>query len=233
MGVVVPIVSTSLHGSSNAEIVPFGGPTAFHYFGGTPTNPVLNASRTVDGASLGLGDVAVRSKLSVHQSARSSVALLGEARFATGNDDDLLGAGRFSARGLAIISTSAGNFSAHGNTGFVYRAGGRLNDGVLGTVGFDDLISRYVTVAADLVTELQVGRSKLTLPGPVQYDAPFKRTIDPTSIPDMADDIVNGSLGFKVTVPGGFTAVTNALVPLNRGGLRADLVYTAGLEYSF
>jgi hypothetical protein len=233
MGVVVPIVSTSLHGSSDAEIVPFGGPSAFHYFGGTTTNPVLNASRSVDGSALGLGDVAVRSKLSLHQSARSSVALLGEARFASGNDDDLLGAGRFSARGLAIFSTHVGTFSAHGNSGFVYRAGGQLNHGVLGTLGFDDLIADRVTLAADLVTEMQVGRSKLTLPPPVHYDAPFKRTINPSSIPDMADDIVNGSVGFKLTVPGGFTVITNALVPLNRGGLRADLTYAAGLEYAF
>ena len=54
-----------------------------------------------------------------------------------------------------------------------------------------------VTLATDLISEMQVGHSKLVLPAPVQYDYPFKRTIVPTSIPDMADDIVNGSFGFK------------------------------------
>jgi hypothetical protein len=49
----------------------------------------------------------------------------------------------------------------------------------------------------------------------------------------MADDIVNGSFGFKFSVPTGFTVITNAIVPLNRGGLRANLTYTAGVEYSF
>ena len=57
------------------------------------------------------------------------------------------------------------------------------NDAVLGTVGFDDLIADHVTVAADLVSELQVGHSKLALPAPVEYDYPFKRTIVPTSVP--------------------------------------------------
>jgi hypothetical protein len=55
----------------------------------------------------------------------------------------------------------------------------------------------------------------------------------PTSIPDIADDIVAGSFGFKFVIPNGFTAIANALVPLNRGGLRANVTYTAGLEFAF
>jgi hypothetical protein len=229
----MPIVSTSLHGSSLANIIPFGGPTAAHFFAGTPSNPVLSATRDVSGSATGLGDASVRVKLGVHQSPTTNVALQGEARFATGNADELLGAGAFSARGLAIISTRVGNFSAHGNTGFLYRAGGSVNSAVLGTVGFDQLLTDHVTIATDLVSEMQVGASKLQLPPPVNFDYPFKRTINPTSIPDMADNIVNGSFGFKFTTPGAFTIVTNALIPLNRGGLRANVTYTAGLEYAF
>jgi hypothetical protein len=175
----------------------------------------------------------VRTKLSVHQSARSSVAVLGEARFATGNQDELLGAGNFSSRGLAIVSAKFGGLSAHGNAGYLYRGGDLQNSAVIGTLGFDNLIADRVTLAADLVSELQVGRSNLKLPPPVQYDYPFRRTINPTSIPAMADDIVNGALGLKYASGNGVTIVTNALVPLNRGGLRANLTYTLGLEYAF
>ena len=233
VSVVVPIVSTSMHGASNAQIIPFGGPTAAHFFAGTPTNPVLSASRNVDGSATGLGDVAVRAKLNIHQSPRSDVALLGEARFATADADQLLGAGTFSSRGLAIFSARFGTFSPHLNTGYLYRSGVNQNSAVLGTFGFDDLIADHVTLAADLVSELQVGKSKLQLPGPVHYDYPFQRTIDPTSIPNIADNIVNGSFGFKFTLPQGFTLVTNALVPLNRGGLRANTTLTLGTEYAF
>jgi len=233
VGVVVPLVSTTLRGQSTANIIPFGGPTAAHFFAGTPSNPVLNATRLVDGSAFGLGDVAVRTKWSIRQTARAGLALLGDVRFATGNDDDLLGAGRFSARGLAILSAKFDNFSPHGNVGYVFRAGDLQNDAVLATVGFDHLMSDRVTIATDLVSELQVGRSKLRLPEPVHYDYPFEPTITPTSIPTMADDIVNGSLGFKYAPSNGFTVVANALVPLNRGGLRANITYTAGLEYSF
>jgi hypothetical protein len=78
-----------------------------------------------------------------------------------------------------------------------------------------------------------VGDSKLHLPGQVTYDAPFRRTLNPTNIPDIRDDIVNGSFGFKVTPARNTTGVLNALFPLNRGGLRANLVYTAAIEYTF
>jgi hypothetical protein len=236
VGVVVPLVSSHLHGQSFAEVVPFGGPTATHFFAGTPTNPVLSATRDVSGSAFGLGDVAVRSKLKVHESDRSRVALLGEARFATGASDDLLGAGVFTARGLAILSGVVGNFSPHTNVGYAYHARtGDLpwNDAVIATVGFDDLMAPHVTLAVDLVSELQVGRSNLHLPGPVVYDSPFHRVITPTSIPDERDDLVNGSFGGKYQLPNGFTAVANVLVPLNRGGVRPNLIYTTALEFNF
>ena len=235
-GVVVPVVSTRMHGESTAQIIPFGGPNAVHFFAGTPTNPVLSASRSVSGSSLGLGDVAVRTKIGVHDSPRSALALLGEARFATGSANDLLGAGGWSARGLAVLSGRIESFSPHLNAGYVYhsRDDDRVwNDAVLATVGFDHLMTEHVTIAADLVTELQVGDSKLKLPGEVVFDTPFHRTIQPTTIPDRRDDLVNGSLGFKFTMPRSFTIVANALVPLNRGGMRPDIIYTTGVELSF
>jgi hypothetical protein len=233
VGIVLPLVSTTMRGQSNAEIIPFGGPTAAHFFSGTPTNPVLAAERVVSGSSFGLGDVAIRTKVRLRQSPRGNLAVLGDARFATGDQSELLGAGNFSARGVAILSGRFGNFSPHGNAGYIYRAGSVQSDAVLATAGFDHLMAEHVTLAADLVSELQVGKSKLELPTPVHYDYPFKRTITPTSIPVMADDIVNGSLGFKFSTTNGFTLVTNALVPLNRGGLRANVTYTAGLEFAF
>lgn len=236
VGVVVPLVSSHMHGQSFIQVLPFGGTTAAHFFAGTPTNPVLSATRDVNGSSFGLGDVAVRSKLKVHESDKSRVALLGEARFATGASDDLLGAGVFSARGMAVVSGVVGAFSPHANVGYAYHARTShlpWNDAVIATAGFDDLIASHVTLAADLVSELQVGRSNLRLPGPVTYDAPFHRVIQPTTIPDQRDDIVNGSFGFKYQLPSGFTAVANVLVPLNRGGMRPDIIYTTALEFNF
>src|SRR2546425_2269996 len=104
IGVVLPIVSSSLRGTSDAQIIPFGGTTAQHFFGGTPDNPVLTTSRFVEGSATGIGDVAARVKVSITQSERTTFALLGDVRFPTGSEDDLLGSGHLAARGLGILS---------------------------------------------------------------------------------------------------------------------------------
>src|SRR5207237_8012214 len=54
-GAVIPIVQTSLIGSSEAQVRPFGGPTAAHFFAGTPANPVLTADRPTTGSGAATG----------------------------------------------------------------------------------------------------------------------------------------------------------------------------------
>jgi hypothetical protein len=233
IGVALPFVSTSLEGHSLATIIPFGGDSAFHYFGGTASNPILSASRIVQGSASGLGDVAVRIKLNVHNSDRSSVALLADGRFPTGNEQDLLGAGQFSGRFVAVVSARFGAFSPHADVGYLRRVGVLRNDAVLATVGFDHLLGPSVTLAADLISQLQVGANKLTVPGPVHYDVPFSRDVQTSDIPDIRDDLINGSFGMKFTLNGGPNVIANALVPLNRGGLRPNVLWTLGIEYSF
>jgi len=229
----LPVVSASLRGTSNAELVPFGGPPAVHFFAGTPDNPVLHATRTVEGSATGIGDVAARLKLNLNQSARSAFALLIDARFPTGSEEDLLGSGHFSGRGLAIVSARFDDFTPHANVGFLVRSGKLENDAVLATVGFDQRLASWATIAADLISEFQVGASKLRLPTTVHYQAPFRRTIEPSSIPEIRDDLINGSVGVKFRTYGELTAVANAIVPLNRAGLRPNLLWTFGMEYSF
>jgi hypothetical protein len=230
---VLPLVSTRFRGISEATIIPFGGTTATHFFAGTPSDPVLSATRAVEGSAFGVGDVGVRTKLLVRQTQKASLALFGDARFATGDESDLLGAGYFSARGAAAITAAFGAFSPHVNAGYLYRNSANASDAILGVVGFDHLMSSNVTLAFDLLSSLQVGEQKFRLPQPVNIDYPFQRVVEPTSIPNTRDNIVDGSLGFKFSHPSGATAIVNALVPLNDGGLRGRKVFTIGLEYGF
>jgi hypothetical protein len=230
---VIPLVATRFHGLSEAQVVPFGGTSATHFFDGSPTEPVLTARREESGSAFGVGDVAVRSKLLIRQTPRASLALFGDARFATGDENDLLGAGYFQARGAVAITGQFGSFSPHLNAGYLFRNSDDANDAVLGAIGFDHLMAANVTIAMDLLSSLQVGASQLRLPQEITIDYPFRRVIRPTSIPEMRDDIVDGSLGFKITHPSGATAILNALVPLNTGGLRGRTVFTVGLEYAF
>jgi hypothetical protein len=233
LGVVLPLITTSLNGASTAQINPFGPPPAVHFFGGTPTNPVLTASRFVEGSSTGLGDVVARVKVNLRRGDPVSVALLADTRFPTGSEDDLLGSGAFAERGLGIVSARFGNFSPHANVGFVHRGGEFETDAFLGTLGFDHLLAPWATLAVDVISEFQVDDSPLTLPAPVVIVAPYTRTITPSTIPDRRDDLINGSIGVKLTAVAGLTVIANTIWPLNRGGLRPDVIWTAGLEYNF
>jgi hypothetical protein len=233
IGVALPLVSVSLAGTSDAQVNPFGPPPAVHFFGGTPENPILTASRSVEGSSTGLGDVDGRVKLNLRRADPLSVAILADVRFPTGSESNLLGSGAFAARGLAIFSARFGNFSPHANLGYLYRGGQFETDAVLATAGFDHLLAPWATLAVDLISQLQVGESPLQVPGPVHIEAPYHRTIIPTVIPDTRDDIVDGSIGVKLTAAPGLTVVGNSEWSLNRGGLRPDVIWTAGLEYNF
>ncbi|MDH3290501.1 MAG: hypothetical protein OEO20_08180 [Gemmatimonadota bacterium] len=233
VSVAVPIISTSLRGTSAAQVVPFGGPQATHFFEGTPTNAELSASRFVEGSATGLGDVAARLKIRLGQSQTAAFAILGDARFATGSEVDLLGSGRTSVRGLGIVSAQFGAFAPHANVGYVYREGDLQNDALLATLGFDHMLSNWAALAVEVISELQVGESQLTVPDPVTIDVPFRRTIDLTNIPNRRDDIINGSVGMKFVTSTGLRIIANALFPLNTGGLRPSLAWTAGLEYNF
>jgi hypothetical protein len=231
LSVAAPLVHTSFQGRSTAQIVPFGTP-AFHFFGGTAADPILRASTATFGSATGIGDVAARVKINLANKNSFAFAVLGDARFATGDEKQLLGAGDASFRAMAIASAQYGAFSPHLNGGYLWRGGNLANDAVIANVGFDQALNDWVTLAADVLSEWEVGDSKLKLPGPVTFTIPFTRTVDPTDIPNKRDNRANASLGFKF-ITGGPTIVTNALIPLIRGGLQPNVVWTTGVEFNF
>jgi len=232
LGVALPIITTSIRGSSVAQVVPFGGPTAAHFFAGTVDNPTLQASRFIEGSATGIGDIVTRAKFGISESRRTTIAILADARFPTGREQDFLGSGSFSFRGLGILSSQFGDFSPHVNMGYLYQSGDLANDAVLATIGFDQLLAHWATLAVDLLSEFEVGESSLVIPPDVHLETPFRRTISPSTIPNGRDDRINGSIGFKFLTGAGPIIVTNAMVPIS-GGLRPDIVFTASLEYTF
>jgi hypothetical protein len=232
IGVAVPIISSSLRGTSRAQVQPFG-PDVNHYFSGSLGNPGLSAERLVQGSASGLGDVAARAKIRVGRNENTAFAILGDARFATGSVEDLLGSGEFAVRGLGIVSAQFGAFAPHANVGYLYRDGELQNDSFLATLGFDHLLADWAALAVDVISEFQVGESKIATPQPVDIEVPFARSVSTSNIPEMRDDIIAGSFGFKFLTPSGITIVTNSLWPLNDGGLRASVAWTLGLEYNF
>jgi hypothetical protein len=233
IGVAVPLVRTSVSGSSIGRVIPFGNGSP-HFFGDTTGGLPRRYSDTsfVDGSATGIGDIAARVKINLHQSPRTGFAVLVDARLPTGDEKNFLGAGKASVRGMGIWSARWSDFSPHGNFGYLYRGGTRQSNAILTTVGFDQLLSPRATLAVDFIGEWQVGDSKLVIPGAVQIDSPIVRLVLPANIPNQHDHVVNASIGFKLKA-GGLTFVTNGLMPLRKAGLQSDFIWTVGAERTF
>jgi len=232
LSIAVPVVHASVQGTSVATIHPAGYPSP-HRFAGTDSAPVMTAVATMDGSATGVGDVAARLKVNIVQSNAFGAAILLDGRFPTGNEENLLGSGKFSGRGLGIVSAKFGTLAPHLNIGYVFRDAQQSNNSVIATAGFDNAVAGWATMAFDLLSEWQLGDSKLKIPGPVQYLLPFPHTVIPTNIPAQKDDFLSASVGFKFQTPRGILITTNALFPLRNSGMQPSVVWTGGLEYNF
>jgi hypothetical protein len=239
LGFIVPVVHTSLAAHSLAQIIPFGGPPtgATHFLAGSAEDPVLSTTQVVAGSATGIGDIAGRMKVNLLERNRAAVALLADVRAPTGDEKDFLGTGEWAFRGLGILSLQFGDFSPHANAGYVWRgknaANGVANDALLATLGFDQVFAPWATFSADVISELQLGRSVFEVPAPITFTEPFVRSVRPMEISDARDNLVTVSLGFRLATLSNFMGVANTLIPVTGSSPRPDFAWTVGVEYDF
>lgn len=227
VGISVPLVHTAVSGHSHAQILPFG-PTPHHFAGGTG----LMSDASMSGSATGIGDITLRGKARLAESGAAGFAVLADVRLPTGKDEDLLGSGSTSVRGLAIASARYGDFSPHANGGFVWRGGEFERSAILATAGFDQLLAPWATLALDVISTWEVGEKKLSLPEPRHFDVPYERTLALTNIRNGHDDIIYTSVGAKLSRGENLTVVVNGLIPVLRGGLQPNVAWTLGFEYN-
>jgi hypothetical protein len=230
IGFAVPLVNLSIDGTSIGTIVSTTG-TVVHYWKGTVDAPQLVDTAHGSAKETGIGDVSIRAKFNLVQSAIGGAAFLADVRLPTGKKENLLGTGKTSVTSWFITSLTLKQFTPHANIGYLYRSGENQNSGILSAVGFDALIASPLTLAADVVGQWPVGTDKLTLPKPAVY---LDGTVVPrTNIPNGNDDIVAASIGGKLLIGAGFTGVGNVLFPISEGGMRPNATWTVGLERTF
>lgn len=238
LSLLVPVVRANLSGYSDAEIVIGEGedPAAGFSFGGPTEDPKLRERAVLPLLkATGLGDASIRGKFRLSDSdSRFGFAVLSDVRVPTGKDEDFLGAQGWWVGGMAVVSMAAmSGFSPHANLGGVYRSGEGERDALLGTLGFDHRASARLTIAGDLMAQIPMGDNPLTRKEVTIQDAQGGITTVPNSnLPAVNDHQFDGALGFKFRL-GKFAAVANAIVPLNDGGLRSDVLWTFGLQGGF
>jgi hypothetical protein len=230
LSVAVPVVHSSMTGSSTAQIFTFGTP-AVHFFSGDSANPVLRASATTFGSASGLGDIDGRMKIGITAAQKFSSSLMIDVRFPTGDPDNLLGSGTYSGRALAIFSSHFGNFNPHANVGYLFREGD-LNDEIVANAGFDAVIASFATMAIDVLSNWVLG-TPFQVPPPVNYTSPYQRTVIPTTVPNGYDHRIDASAGFKFKISKPGTLIVNALLPMRDGGVEPSVVWSGGFEFNF
>lgn len=225
VGIVAPLVQTRLRGQSSASVVAGAAGGSSTVFGGTAAAPVLTSQQVIGGRVSGIGDVALRAKVNFVDRPTGGIGLVGDVRLPTGDADNLLGSGTFSARVLGVYSGRFGGLTPYANAGYLYFADRAINDAFLATVGVDADMAPWATVSLSFVGQLQSGTSAYRLP-----KSPSTRPL--ANIPEIRDDALSASLGAKVGVRG-VRATANVLAPYSRGGPRPDLAYTFGIERVF
>ena len=225
LGVVLPLVHTRLTGESTARVVSGGSGAPSTVLGGTPDAPVLSSRQAIGGRVSGIGDVALRAKVNLVDRPAGGFGVVGDVRLPTGDADNLLGSGSFSARVLGVYSGRFAALTPYANAGYLYFADRAINDAFLATVGVDADMAPWVTVSLSFVGQLQAGSSA--------YRLPAGRGASPlTNIPEIRDDALSASLGAKLGVRG-LRVTANVLAPYTNGGPRPDLAYTLGVERAF
>lgn len=208
IGILVPLVRIKMDVTANAEIVesPSNSESGIHTFEGGPESPRDSAS----GTAFGLGDIVLRAKYHLVKSklVDMSGALL--IKTPSGDEDDFLGTGDLTIRPFFILSnTYFKKFTPHINVGYEFNLDDGKRNALEYVVGFELGLFRDFTTLADVI-------------GSYEPDGD-----------GIGDNIVNLSVGVRWNLFARFILSANTILPLNDQGLRADVIPTLAVEYTF
>jgi len=212
IGAALPIVTLSLNGSRVDT-----------YRGTELVQAIGSASAS------GAGDFLIRGKYNLLRRTGSGLAIGGEARLPTGNEQNLLGTGEASIKPRFIASLERDRIAVHGDVGYAIGGlskeldyGGAIT--VLGTPRFTlvgEIAGRRLSSAGRL--------TETTEPHPTLVGVD---TIRLTSV-ERATGRMVGLVGFKWNIAATVLLSANVMRPLTSAGLNARWMSTFALDYSF
>lgn len=161
-----------------------------------------------DESAFGTGDLFLRSKWHFANTRYADFATVGVLTLPTGNADDFLGFHDVTFTPWLVASKPFGRIEPHLNLGYSIRSGKDVSQAQW-IVGSDLRATDWLTLAVDFLGYHDDNRDGIN------------------------DDIFQSALGFKVNPFGEAILGGSFQLPLNRDGLRADVIYTLQLEYTF
>lgn len=219
VGIIVPFVVAKAKASAVASIETSnaGGVFGAHVFGSSSeTCTVLqggNACADSNGGERGgMGDVIIRTKYNFLRGDEQLVdfSALAQLAMPSGDENNLLGTGQWRPLVLLILSKDLGPFTPHVNVGYEMSSVSSKWFSVPYAVGFDLRVVEQATLAFEII-----GR---------------RGTYDNVK----GSHTIDWAVGAKVNPWKTLTLIGNARFPVNNGaGVRANVIWTAGVEYTF
>jgi hypothetical protein len=163
-------------------------------------------------SKIGLGDIVLRSKYHVLRAGdwTPDIGVFGFVSFASGDEDDFMGTGHTEFDLFATIAKTFWIFTPHANAGVELSTGGSELDSFRYIAGIEAAVHKRLSLSGDVV-----GRTALDRDG-------------------FGDDIVDFAIGAKVNPFSTIALVGTVILPLNKDeGLRTDVTWSAGVEYTF
>ncbi|HUE89851.1 MAG TPA: transporter [Vicinamibacterales bacterium] len=177
----------------------------------------------------GVGDAVLRAKVNLVQRAGSGIAVGAEARLPTGDEEQLLGAGRASVKPRLLASLEGARIALDGDVGYSFR-------GLARTLDYSGGLSVVATPRLTLIGEVY-GRRLEGFGRLIETTEPHPRLLDVdtirlTGVAETTNRLV-AVAGFKWNVASSWLVSVNVARPLTRVGLNAHWVPAVTLDYSF
>jgi len=209
VGIVIPIVHIHVRATGDAHVVRNSPISQFVHNFGPESSP---SHVTGGGDATGIGDILLRTKYNFLRAEGSwpDLAVLGQVKLPSGDAADLLGTGDTNFLGMLVASKTYGFITPYVNAGYEVTTGPRENDNLRYVVGAESRVHPRLTVVTDFLGHWEPNRS------------------------GNGSNIADFAFGLKWNPFGSFLASGYAQVPLNRNqGLRANVIWSVGIEYTF
>lgn len=161
-----------------------------------------------DESATGTGDLWLRSKWHLYDATFVDLAVVGVLTLPTGNADNLLGFHDPTFTPWLIASKTFGRISPHLNLGYAFRSHADVSQAQWIT-GADVRAATWLTLAGDFLGYRDDGSDGIN------------------------DDVVQWAMSFRVNPFGQLVLGGVVQFPVNRDGLRADIIYTVQAEQTF
>jgi hypothetical protein len=238
IGVAVPVLSLKLTGrwDDNYDITRTWNANLRDVRSVFPTpTGTLNTLPEQTHTASGVGDVALRLKYGFGSQRGDGVAIAGEIRLPTGNEEELLGSGKVSAKVLLVGSKAfLGRANVYGNAG--YTAGGLSDEAnYVGAVDVSLLEKKQITASFTVL-----GRTLADGAMP-ERTATVRRTVtEPIGTQDIVVDrffwqsqsvtLTQAAFGIKANLGGRWLLSASVLSALNNRGFQAKWVPVIGID---